>query len=174
MEYPTTLAPTRNVRQLVLRRDDIRLTGSLAVSMSRVAATVFAQRPGEERFSGEADAAENHENLSHERVASYMCPMIFFTPYAVNMLREAARKLTFTKQGTDALNDANVAFTRNVTVTSTPLGALNLHSEESFIDRNHHREFRTKGMVAWRFKFVMECLPLVMQCSFLCRGCALA
>jgi hypothetical protein len=51
---------------------------------------------------------------------------------------------------------------------------LNLHVEGSFIDRNRHRELRMRGMIAWRFKFVMECLPLVMQGSLLLLGYALA
>jgi hypothetical protein len=51
---------------------------------------------------------------------------------------------------------------------------LNLHVEGSFIDRNRHRELRMRGMIAWRFKFIMECLPLVMQGSLLLLGYALA
>lgn len=51
---------------------------------------------------------------------------------------------------------------------------LNLHVEGSFIDRNRHRELRMRGMIAWKFKFVMECLPLIMQGSLLLLGYALA
>ena len=50
---------------------------------------------------------------------------------------------------------------------------LNLHVEGSFIDRNRHRELRMRGMITWKFKFVMECLPLVMQASLLLLGYAL-
>ena len=51
---------------------------------------------------------------------------------------------------------------------------LNLHVDGSFIDRNRHRELKMSGMVAWRFKMVMECLPLIMQGSLLLLGYALA
>ena len=51
---------------------------------------------------------------------------------------------------------------------------LNLHVEGSFIDRNRHRELKMRGMIAWKFKFVMECLPLVMQGSLLLLGYALS
>ena len=51
---------------------------------------------------------------------------------------------------------------------------LNLHVEGSFIDRNRHRELRMRGMIAWKFKFVMECLPLIMQGSLLLLGYGLA
>ena len=51
---------------------------------------------------------------------------------------------------------------------------LNLHVEGSFIDRNRHRERRMRGMITWKFKFVMECLPLIMQGSLLLLGYALA
>ena len=47
---------------------------------------------------------------------------------------------------------------------------LNLHVEGSFIDRNRHRELRMRGMITWKFKFVMECLPLIMQGSLLLLG----
>jgi len=50
---------------------------------------------------------------------------------------------------------------------------LNLHVEGSFIDRNRHRELRMRGMITWKFKFVMECLPLIMQGSLLLLGYAL-
>ena len=51
---------------------------------------------------------------------------------------------------------------------------LNLHVEGSFIDRNRHRELRMRGMIAWHFKLLMECLPLIMQGSLLLLGYALA
>jgi len=51
---------------------------------------------------------------------------------------------------------------------------LNLHVQGSFIDRNRHRELKMRGMIAWRFKFVMECLPFIMQTSLLLLGYALA
>ena len=47
---------------------------------------------------------------------------------------------------------------------------LNLYVEGSFIDRNRHRELRMRGMITWKFKFVMECLPLIMQGSLLLLG----
>ena len=51
---------------------------------------------------------------------------------------------------------------------------LNLHVDGSFIDRNRHRELKMRGMITWRFKIVMECLPLIMQGSLLLLGYALA
>ena len=51
---------------------------------------------------------------------------------------------------------------------------LNLHVEGSLIDRSRHRELRMRGMITWRFKLIMECLPLVMQLSLLLLGYALA
>ena len=51
---------------------------------------------------------------------------------------------------------------------------LNLHVEGSLIDRSRHRELKMRGMITWRFKFIMECLPLVMQISLLLLGYALA
>ena len=51
---------------------------------------------------------------------------------------------------------------------------LNLHVEGSFIDRNRHREQKMRGMITWRFKFIMEFLPLSLQASLLLLGCALA
>ena len=51
---------------------------------------------------------------------------------------------------------------------------LNLHVEGSLIDRSRRRELRMRGMITWRFKIIMECLPLVMQLSLLLLGCALA
>ena len=51
---------------------------------------------------------------------------------------------------------------------------LNLHVVGSFIHRNRHRELKMRGMIAWRFKFVMECLPFIMQISLLLLGYALA
>ena len=51
---------------------------------------------------------------------------------------------------------------------------LNLHVEGSFIDRNRHRQQKMRGMITWRFKLVMECLPLIMQISLLLLGYALA
>jgi len=51
---------------------------------------------------------------------------------------------------------------------------LNLHADGSVIDRNHHRELKMRGMIAWRFHLVMECPPLIMQGSLLLLGYALA
>ena len=51
---------------------------------------------------------------------------------------------------------------------------LNLHVQGSLIDRSRHRELRMRGMIIWRFKLIMECLPLVMQLSLLLLGYALA
>ena len=51
---------------------------------------------------------------------------------------------------------------------------LNLHVQGSLVDRSRHRELRMRGMITWRFKFVMECLPLAMQFSLLLLGYALA
>ena len=51
---------------------------------------------------------------------------------------------------------------------------LNLHVEGSLVDRSRHRELRMRGMITWRFKFIMECLPLAMQLSLLLLGYALA
>ena len=51
---------------------------------------------------------------------------------------------------------------------------LNLHVEGSIIDRSRHRELRMRGMIAWRFKILMECVPFIMQISLLLLGCALA
>ena len=51
---------------------------------------------------------------------------------------------------------------------------LNLHVEGSLIDRSRHRELKMRGMITWRFKLIMECLPLVMQLSLLFLGYALA
>ena len=51
---------------------------------------------------------------------------------------------------------------------------LNLHVEGSLIDRSRHRELKMRGMIIWRFKIIMECLPLVMQISLLLLGYALA
>ena len=51
---------------------------------------------------------------------------------------------------------------------------LNLHVQGSFIDRNLHREQKMRGMIAWRFKLIMECLPLIMQASLFLLGYALA
>lgn len=51
---------------------------------------------------------------------------------------------------------------------------LNFHVEGSFIDRNRHRELKMRGMIAWRFKFIMEFLPLIIQGSLLLFGYALA
>jgi len=51
---------------------------------------------------------------------------------------------------------------------------LNFHIEGSFIDRNRHRELKMRGMITWRFKFIMECLPLIMQVSLFLLGYALA
>ena len=51
---------------------------------------------------------------------------------------------------------------------------LKLHVEGSFIGRNHLRELKVSGMIAWRFKVVMECLPLIREASLLLLGCAQA
>ena len=51
---------------------------------------------------------------------------------------------------------------------------LNLHVDGSFIDRNRYRELKMRGMITWRFKFIMECLPLIMQFSLFLLGYALA
>ncbi|KAF9782708.1 hypothetical protein BJ322DRAFT_1072149 [Thelephora terrestris] len=51
---------------------------------------------------------------------------------------------------------------------------LNLHVEGSIIDRSRHRELRMRGMITWRFKLIMECLPFVMQLSLLLLGYGLA
>ena len=51
---------------------------------------------------------------------------------------------------------------------------LNLHVEGSLIDRSRHRELRMRGMITWRFKIIMECLPLIMQLSLFLLGYALA
>lgn len=51
---------------------------------------------------------------------------------------------------------------------------LNLHVDGSFIHRNRHRELKMRGMITWRFRVVMECLPLIMQGSLLLLGYALA
>ena len=50
---------------------------------------------------------------------------------------------------------------------------LNLHVEGSFIDRSRHRELRMRGIITWRFKLIIECLPLTMQISLLLLGYAL-
>ena len=51
---------------------------------------------------------------------------------------------------------------------------LNLHIQGSLVDRSRHRELRMRGMITWRFKLIMECLPLVMQLSLFLLGYALA
>ena len=51
---------------------------------------------------------------------------------------------------------------------------LNLHVEGSFIDRNRYREQKMRGMITWRFKLVMELLPLILQVSLILLGYALA
>ena len=51
---------------------------------------------------------------------------------------------------------------------------LNFYVEGSFIDRNRHRELKMRGMITWRFKFIMECLPLLIHISLLLLGYALA
>ena len=51
---------------------------------------------------------------------------------------------------------------------------LNLYVEGSLIDRSRHRELRMKGMITWRFKTIMECLPIVMQVSLPLLGYVLA
>ena len=51
---------------------------------------------------------------------------------------------------------------------------LNFHLEGSFIDRNRQREQKMRGMITWRFKLVVEFLPLSLQVSLLLLGWALA
>lgn len=51
---------------------------------------------------------------------------------------------------------------------------LNLHVEGSFIDRSRHRELRMRGMITWRFKIIIECLPFVLQISLFLLGYALS
>ena len=51
---------------------------------------------------------------------------------------------------------------------------LNFYVEGSFIDRNHHRELKMRGMITWHFKFIMECLPLIIHTSLLLFGYAMA
>ena len=51
---------------------------------------------------------------------------------------------------------------------------LNFYVEGSLFDRSRHRELKMRGMITWRFKLIMECLPLVMQLSLLLLGYALA
>ena len=51
---------------------------------------------------------------------------------------------------------------------------LNFYVEGSLVDRSRHRELRMRGMIAWRFKTIMECVPVIMQISLLLLGCALA
>ena len=51
---------------------------------------------------------------------------------------------------------------------------LNLHVEGSFIERNRHRELKMKGMITWKFKWVMDCLPLIMQLALFLLMSALA
>ena len=52
--------------------------------------------------------------------------------------------------------------------------SLNLYVEGSLIDRSRHREHRMRGMITWRFRIIMECLPFIMQLSLLLLGYALA
>ena len=51
---------------------------------------------------------------------------------------------------------------------------LNSYTDGSFIDRNRYRELKMRGMIAWRFRTVMEFLPLIMEGSLLQLGYALA
>ena len=51
---------------------------------------------------------------------------------------------------------------------------LNFHVEGSFIDRNRQREQKMRGMITWRFKLVVEFLPLSLQVSLFLLGYALA
>jgi len=44
----------------------------------------------------------------------------------------------------------------------------------SVIDRSRHRQRKMNGMVTWRFDFIMECLPLMLQASLLLLGYALS
>ncbi|KAF9782685.1 hypothetical protein BJ322DRAFT_1009195, partial [Thelephora terrestris] len=51
---------------------------------------------------------------------------------------------------------------------------LNPHVEGSLVERGHQRELRIRGMTTWRFRIIMDCIPLVMQVSVLLLGYALA
>ncbi|KAF9649336.1 hypothetical protein BDM02DRAFT_1866934 [Thelephora ganbajun] len=51
---------------------------------------------------------------------------------------------------------------------------LNLYVDGSLIDRSRHRELRMRGMITWRFKIIMECLPFIMQLSLFLLKYALA
>ncbi|KAF9782788.1 hypothetical protein BJ322DRAFT_172137 [Thelephora terrestris] len=51
---------------------------------------------------------------------------------------------------------------------------LNLHVEGSLVERGHQREPRIREMTTWRFRIIMECIPLVVQVSVLLLGYALA
>ena len=51
---------------------------------------------------------------------------------------------------------------------------LNLHVQGSLVDRSSHRELKMRGMITWRFKAIMEYLPVVMQLSLALLGGALA
>ncbi|KAF9782684.1 hypothetical protein BJ322DRAFT_1009168, partial [Thelephora terrestris] len=51
---------------------------------------------------------------------------------------------------------------------------LNPHVEGSLVERGHQREPRIRGMSTWRFRIIMDCIPLVMQVSVLLLGYALA
>ena len=44
----------------------------------------------------------------------------------------------------------------------------------SVIDRSRYRQRKMDGMVTWRFDFVMECLPLMLQAALLLLSCALS
>ena len=44
----------------------------------------------------------------------------------------------------------------------------------SVIDRSRYRQRKMDGMVTWRFDFVMECLPLMLQAALLLLGYALS
>jgi hypothetical protein len=44
----------------------------------------------------------------------------------------------------------------------------------SLIDRSRDRQRKADGMAIWRFKFVMESLPLMLQAALLLLGCALS
>jgi len=51
---------------------------------------------------------------------------------------------------------------------------LNLHVQGSLVDRSRHRELKMRGMITWRFKTIMEYLPVIMQLSLALLGYALA
>jgi hypothetical protein len=42
---------------------------------------------------------------------------------------------------------------------------LNPDVEGSLVERSHHRELRISEMTTWRFRIIVECIPLVAQVS---------